>query len=64
MSKDKNRIIVGLLTILACFVLIGLDGREIIDLGKFGYAGIGAWVTLILQFYFRKSGDKDAGKTV
>ena len=57
----KERILFGIITMLACFVFIGLDAAGIIDIGKFGYAGIGSWLTLIIQFYYRKAKSAQAG---
>lgn len=55
-SYDIQRMVFGIPTIVFCFVLVGLDAGGVIDITKFGYAALGTWITLILQFYFRKSG--------
>jgi len=57
MSKGFQRLMIGLFSLGTCFGLFYLDAMGRIDITKFGYAGIAAWVTLILQFYFRKAGD-------
>ncbi|MBI4330419.1 MAG: hypothetical protein HY673_03955 [Chloroflexi bacterium] len=56
---NYERLAVGLITLSACLVLIAADARGDINIGKFGYAGIGSWVTLIVHFYFRKNPGKD-----
>jgi hypothetical protein len=55
-SYDIQRMVFGVPTILISFTLVGLDAGGVIDITKFGYAALGTWITLILQFYFRKSG--------
>jgi hypothetical protein len=55
MKINFERILVGIVTLIFCFALIFADAEGYINIGKFGYTGIGAWVTLVLQFYFRKS---------
>lgn len=44
----------AILVLVACFVLIGLDGSGVINIENFGYAAIGSLITLVLQYYFRK----------
>ena len=46
-------------TLASVFTLVGLDGAGIIDISKFGYAGIGGIITLVLQYYFRKKPSAD-----
>jgi len=53
---------VGIVTLIFCFALIFADAEGCINIGKFGYAGIGSWVTLIIQFYFRKNPTNTGGK--
>ena len=60
--KDLNRLIFGIPTLLFCFALILLDASGEVDISKFGYAGIGSWITIILQFYFRKAGKDNKPK--
>ena len=50
---------VGIITLIFCFALIFADAEGSINIGKFGYAGIGSWVTLIIQFYFRKQPNEE-----
>jgi len=54
MKINWERIFVGLITLISCFALIAADAQGIIDIGKFGYAGVGSWVTIVVQFYYRK----------
>jgi len=49
-----ERIIFGLPTLAFCFVMIGLDAAGRIDIGKFGYAAFGGWLSLLINFYYRK----------
>lgn len=51
----NERFIFGIQTLLFCFALILLDAWKIIDIEKFGYAVVGGWVALIINFYYRKS---------
>lgn len=55
MKVNEERIIVGITTLLMCFFLIAMDAAGYINIGKFGYAGIGSWITIVIQFYFRKA---------
>jgi hypothetical protein len=55
-SYDIQRMVFGVPVILISFVLVGLDAGGVINIEKFGYAALGTWITLVLQFYFRKSG--------
>ena len=57
-SRDIQRTIIGGYWLLFSGVMIILDGAGIIDVGKWGYAAFFSIITLIIQFYFRKSGDK------
>ena len=52
---NKERILFGLPTLLFCFALIILDSAGYIDIEKFGYAVIGGWVALLINFYYRKA---------
>lgn len=54
MTNQAQRLLIGLVALNWCFTLVGLDAIGILDISKFGYAAIGAWATLVLQFYFRK----------
>ena len=54
MKINFERIVVGLATLIFCFALIFADAEGYINISKFGYAGVGSWITLIIQFYFRK----------
>ena len=51
----KERVLFGLPTLLFCFSLILLDASNLIDIEKFGYAVIGGWVALLINFYYRKN---------
>ena len=53
---STDRIMVALLSLSAVFGIIFCDGLGFIDIEKWGYGAIGAWVTMILMFYFRKAG--------
>lgn len=55
MIINPERIIIGAITLIGSMVLLYMDATSQADIGKFGYAGISAWVTLVLQFYFRKN---------
>lgn len=55
MKINWERIIFGLPTLLFCFVLIILDAAGRIDIEKFGYAVVGGWVALLINFYYRKA---------
>jgi len=59
MKVNWERIMVGIVTLIFCFALIFADAEGSINIGKFGYAGIGSWVTLIIQFYFRKQPNEE-----
>ena len=54
MLKSTDRIIIAILSLASIFAIIILDGMGIITIEKWGYGAIGAWATIILQFYFRK----------
>ena len=54
MTINPERVMVGIITLLMCFFLIAMDAAGYINIGKFGYAGIGSWITIVIQFYFRK----------
>lgn len=55
-KKDVTRLIFGGVTLIFCFLLIAGDARGWLDISKMGYTAIGAWIMLILNFYFRKKG--------
>jgi len=61
MTRDMQRLIVGLPTLGLSFGMIILDGAGLIDVSKMGYAAIGGWITFIITFYFRKSGTQPPG---
>jgi len=50
----KERVWFGLPTLLFSFFLIFADVAKYIDIEKFGYAVIGGWVALLINFYYRK----------
>ena len=52
--KIKERTIFGIPTLLFSFALIYMDAVGHIDIEKFGYAVIGGWIMLLLNFYYRK----------
>jgi len=54
MTTNPERVMVAIITLLMCFFLIAMDAADYINIGKFGYAGIGSWITIVIQFYFRK----------
>ena len=54
MKINFERVIVGIVTLIFCFALIAADAESYMDIGKFGYAAFGSWITIILAFYFRK----------
>lgn len=58
MEVNWERIAFGLPTLLFSFLLIILDSADIIDIEKFGYAVIGGWVALLINFYYRKEKNK------
>ena len=60
MKINWERIAFGIPTLLFSFALIILDAANQIDIEKFGYAVIGGWVALLINFYYRKGkpGDK------
>ena len=60
MKINFERILIGIVTLIFCFALIFADAEGYINISKFGYAGVGAWITMVLQFYFRKQ-PKDEG---
>ena len=55
-NRDLTRLIIGGYWLLFSGIMIVLDGAGIIDVGKWGYAAFFSIITLIIQFYFRKSG--------
>ncbi|KKM84019.1 hypothetical protein LCGC14_1303440 [marine sediment metagenome] len=55
MKINWERITFGLPTLLFSFALIILDAANIIDIEKFGYAVIGGWVAILINFYYRKN---------
>ena len=55
MKINWERILFGLPTLLFSFALIILDAMGTIDIEKFGYAVIGGWVALLINFYYRKA---------
>ena len=59
MTINPERVMVAIITLLSCFMLISLDAAGYINIGKFGYAGIGSWITIVIQFYFRKKPSED-----
>ena len=66
MNINWERVIFGLPTLIFCFALILLDAYGIIDIYKFGYAVVGSWVSLLINFYYRKerkSNEKNKAKT-
>ncbi len=54
MKINWERMAFGLPTLLFAFALIILDASGIIDIEKFGYAVIGGWVAILINFYYRK----------
>ena len=54
MGSSKERLLVAILSLAGAFSLIVLHASSKIDLSEFGISGVAAWVTLIIQFYFRK----------
>jgi len=54
-KANWERIAFGLPTLLFSFALIILDAAGYIDIEKFGYAVIGGWVALLINFYYRKA---------
>lgn len=54
-TEKYERLLFGLPTLLFCFALIIFDSMGRIDIEKFGYAVIGGWVALLINFYYRKS---------
>lgn len=55
MKMNWERITFGLPTLLFAFALIILDAASIIDIEKFGYAVIGGWIAILINFYYRKN---------
>jgi len=55
MEINWERILVGIVTLIFCFALIFADAEGYINISKFGYAGLGSWITLVVNFYFRKN---------
>ena len=55
MKTNWERILFGFPTLLFFFALILLDASGKIDIEKFGYAVIGGWVALLINFYYRKA---------
>jgi len=53
--KIRERFIFGMPTLLFCFAVILLDSRGVIDVGKWGYAFIASLITVIINFYYRKT---------
>lgn len=62
MESNKERLLVAILSLCGAFALIALHGKGIIDLSDFGIAGVAVWVTIIIQFYFRKRPDGEKGE--
>ena len=60
--KLKERLLFGLPTLLFCFFLIYMDAEGYINVDKFGYAVIGGWITLLVNFYYRKATKEDKGE--
>ncbi len=56
MIASTDRLIIAVISLVAIFAIIILDGMGIITIEKWGFGAIGAWVTIILQFFFRKAG--------
>ena len=61
MQVNWERIMVGIVSLIFCFTLIFADAEGYINISKFGYAGVGSWITLIIQFYFRKQPETEKG---
>jgi len=55
-AASADRILIACICLISIFVLIFLDGMGFINIEKWGYGALGAWITLIIQFYFRKAG--------
>lgn len=55
MNVNRERVVVGWSALFFCFVVIILDGLGVMNVSKFGYAAIGGWVSLIINFYYRKN---------
>ena len=51
----NERLLFGLPTLLFCFAIILMDSAGWISVEKWGYAAIGGWIILLLQFYYRKA---------
>jgi len=49
-----ERLTFGLPTLGFSFLLIALDAAGKIDIGKFGYAAFGSWISILINFYYRK----------
>jgi len=62
MEINWERIFVGIVTLIFCFALIFADAEGYINISKFGYAGLGSWITLVVNFYFRKQPTNDKTK--
>ena len=54
LGVNFERILFGLPTLIFSFSVIALDAWGKIDIGKFGYAAFGTWITLLINFYYRK----------
>ena len=61
-SYGAQRLLIGLPSLLICFLLIFMDATGQIDITKFGYAALGTWIGLILNFYFRKAGKENTNR--
>ena len=55
MNIHWERVAFGLPTLVFSFGLIYMDAADHIDIEKFGYAAIGGWIALLLNFYYRKA---------
>ena len=60
MKVNWERIMFGLPTLIMAFVLILLDAFGIINIEKFGYAAVGGWIALLINFYYRKDKKEDS----
>ncbi len=61
-TSRKERFAIAVISLSGAGTLIALHGAKIIDLAEFGIAGVAVWITLIIQFYFRKRPDDEKGE--
>jgi len=56
--KPQERLLFGIPTLLFCFALVICDALKIMDIEKFGYAVVGGYIMLLINFYYRKNNNK------